>query len=111
MSRFTSHFGVAAMHYLGWRVSASLLIVLAFTGFAIENSAVAQNFSLDRGKIKPVPIESGVVKITPENSLIEFIGTHVGSEPKPRLGGFETFQGEIGIADNLPKSLNVDINI
>lgn len=37
------------------------------------------------------------VIIGPENSKVEFIGTHVGDDPKPRLGGFQEFRGSVGV--------------
>jgi len=39
-----------------------------------------------------VPVQS-VVLIGPSNSRISFVGTHVGDDPKPRLGGFKDFSG------------------
>ena len=47
----------------------------------------------------PVPIENGVVNLKPENTKVEFIGTHVG-EPNPRLGGFGKFAGQLKMADD-----------
>src|SRR5207247_1917380 len=60
---------------------------------------------------KPVPIKSGVALLTPENSKIEFVGTHVGAKPDPRTGGFEKFTGraEVDPATKTLKSLSVDI--
>ena len=43
---------------------------------------------------KPVAITGAVATLTPENSKIEFIGTHAGARPDPRLGGFEKFTGQ-----------------
>ena len=58
----------------------------------------------------PVPIASGVVSLSPENSKIGFVGTHVG-EPKPRTGGFERFSGTLGVdeASFALKSVSVEI--
>ncbi|WP_158265547.1 YceI family protein [Blastopirellula marina] len=36
------------------------------------------------------PVE---VTLSPDNTLIQFVGTHVGDEPKPRTGKFGKFQG------------------
>jgi|GEM_PF-2200824 len=44
----------------------------------------------------PVPYQT-VVNLAPENTRIEFVGTHVGDDPKPRLGGFSKFEGMIGV--------------
>lgn len=42
-----------------------------------------------------VKIEEGGVKIDPSNTRVEFVGTHVGDDPKPRLGGFQKFSGNL----------------
>lgn len=55
--------------------------------------AIAQQTATDS---KPVGFES-VARISPENTKVEFVGTHVGDEPKPRLGGFSEFAGIIGV--------------
>lgn len=66
-------------------------------------------------KATPVAIETvdgeTVVVLKPGNTRIEFVGTHVGDDPKPRLGGFEKFSGTIGIKDNKPVSVNVEMEI
>ena len=43
----------------------------------------------------PVPLESGVATLSPENTMVAFVGTHVGDDPKPRLGGFKKFSGKL----------------
>ncbi len=44
---------------------------------------------------KPVAIKDGVAELSPENSRIQFVGTHVGEKPDPRVGGFEKFSGRL----------------
>ena len=44
--------------------------------------------------VTPVPFQT-VLLITPANSSINFVGKHVGDDPKPRLGGFASFKGLI----------------
>jgi polyisoprenoid-binding protein YceI len=58
------------------------------------------------------PVESGVAKLTPENTKILFVGTHVGPKPDPRTGGFEKFTGEAVVDDENKtlKSVEVDID-
>lgn len=60
---------------------------------------------------KPVPIESGVAALTPENTKIVFVGTHVGAKPDPRTGGFEKFTGkaEVDPAAKTLKSVSIEI--
>lgn len=48
----------------------------------------------ENGLVIPVPIENGIAKLSQENSLIEFTGTHNADEPNPRLGTFQDFTGE-----------------
>ena len=43
----------------------------------------------------PVALVGGVATLSPENSKVSFIGTHVGDDPKPRLGGFKKFSGQL----------------
>lgn len=60
----------------------------------------------------PVPIES-MVTLTPANSRISFVGTHVGDDPKPRLGGFSKFYGQLKLdpSSNTITSVAIDIKI
>jgi polyisoprenoid-binding protein YceI len=60
----------------------------------------------------PVPVES-MVMLTPANSRISFVGTHVGDDPKPRLGGFSKFSGQLKVdpAKKTITSLAIDIKI
>lgn len=45
-------------------------------------------------EIQPVPLDKGVAKLLPENSRVEFIGSHNEDNPEPRHGGFELFSGQ-----------------
>ncbi len=47
----------------------------------------------------PVSLSEGVATLSPENSKVEFVGKHEGSEPKPRLGGFAKFSGKLTVDD------------
>lgn len=60
----------------------------------------------------PVPVES-IVTLTPSNSRISFVGTHVGDDPKPRLGGFSKFYGQLNVdpAKNTVTSIAIDIKV
>jgi polyisoprenoid-binding protein YceI len=63
----------------------------------------------------PVPIEDGVAKISNENTAIQFVGIHVvtneGDDTKPRLGGFQSFNGSIGVKDGAVASMNLEIDV
>jgi polyisoprenoid-binding protein YceI len=59
----------------------------------------------------PVAVEKGKVALTPKNTTIQFVGTHVGAEPNPRTGYFTKFKGELAIdeATKAPKATSVEI--
>ncbi len=83
------------------------LLLLPAISMAQETEAEAET--------KPIAIATmdgkSVAKLAPENTRIEFIGTHVGDDPKPRLGGFKKFTGTIGIEDGHPVSVEVEMEI
>ncbi len=58
-----------------------------------------------------VPIESGAAVLGPDNTMIQFVGTHVGDKPDPRTGGFEQFTGkaEVDAQSKMLKSVSVEI--
>ena len=62
--------------------------------------------------LKPVPLTSGVAKISAQNTKIEFVGTHSGEKPDPRSGGFGKFAGQITVdpAAKTLKAIVVDID-
>lgn len=45
--------------------------------------------------LTPVPIESGVVAIGPENAEIQFVGRHADPQKDDRVGVFQEFSGRI----------------
>ena len=47
------------------------------------------------GDKTPVAIKDGTAEVNPENSRIQFIGTHAGAKPDPRVGGFTKFSGKL----------------
>jgi len=64
------------------------------------------------GELTPVPVVDGKAILTPDNTSIGFVGTHVGSTPNPRTGGFAQFTGtaEVDPAGKTLKSASVEIN-
>ena len=75
-------------------VLALLLAVTAAQISAQETGVAKETERSDEAK--PVELSDGFAKLVPENTRIEFIGTHVGDDKKPRLGGFQKFAGKIG---------------
>jgi polyisoprenoid-binding protein YceI len=61
--------------------------------------------------LKPVAAADGKVALTPENTSIGFVGTHMGPKPDPRTGGFEKFSGtaEVDPATKTLKSATLEI--
>jgi polyisoprenoid-binding protein YceI len=61
----------------------------------------------------PPEIEQGkfTLLLSPANTKIEFVGTHVGEKPDPRKGGFDKFTGklELDLAAKSLKSISLDI--
>lgn len=51
--------------------------------------------AVEPAKTTPVAMIEGVATLSPENTKVNFVGTHVGDEPKPRLGGFNKFKGKL----------------
>jgi polyisoprenoid-binding protein YceI len=61
----------------------------------------------------PVPIANGVVDLSPANTKIQFVGTHVGPKPDPnaRIGGFEKFTGQARVDPASKKLQSVAVDI
>jgi polyisoprenoid-binding protein YceI len=60
---------------------------------------------------KPVAIEDGAATLTPKNTTIQFVGTHVGPKPDPRTGYFTKFTGALAVdeATKAPTAAFVEI--
>jgi polyisoprenoid-binding protein YceI len=56
----------------------------------------------------PAPAAQDVA-LTPGNAKIQFVGTHVGDDPKPRTGTFAKFVGSAALEGEGLKSVQVDI--
>lgn len=60
----------------------------------------------------PVPVQGGMVEITPATSRIVFVGKHSDPQkPDPRTGGFEQFKGMAKVADGQVTEIEVDIDV
>jgi polyisoprenoid-binding protein YceI len=61
---------------------------------------------------KPVPVEDGKVALDAKNTTIQFVGTHVGSKPDPRIGYFGKFAGELAVHETAkaPESVTLEID-
>jgi len=55
---------------------------------------------------------AGPATLAPENTKIEFVGTHVGPKPDPRVGSFAKFAGkmELDAAAKTVKSISIEID-
>ncbi|MBX3442865.1 MAG: YceI family protein [Planctomyces sp.] len=60
---------------------------------------------------KPVPLDGDAIAISPENTRIEFVGTHSGAKPDPRTGTFETFSGKLEFSGDANELAAVTIEI
>lgn len=60
----------------------------------------------------PVSLRDGVARLSPANTQIEFVGTHEGAKPDPRIGGFRKFTGKLTMDSDTQsiESLSLDIN-
>jgi polyisoprenoid-binding protein YceI len=79
-------------------VASLLLLVDSQTAAGQEKTAAAK---ADRA-----------IALTPQNTRIQFVGTHAGDRPDPRTGGFEKFKGtmELEPATGALKSVAVVID-
>lgn len=57
-------------------------------------------------------IDAGTAILSPENTTIQFVGTHVGDKPDPRTGVFMKFAGTASIdpASNALQAVSVEID-
>ena len=59
--------------------------------------------------VTPVALSDGSATLTPENTKVDFVGIHVGDDPKPRLGGFAKFTGSLELnVDGSLKSMSME---
>lgn len=88
------------------------LFAIALCSALPLDGALAQTTQTSETATSPVPVQS-VVLLSPSNSRISFVGIHVGDDPKPRLGGFQQFQGYAVVNPTSGKveSLLIDINV
>jgi polyisoprenoid-binding protein YceI len=80
---------------------------LALCQFATAQTATrqpARNAQAREAPPRPVAINNGKVPLTPQNTTVQFVGTHTGDEPNPRTGYFTKFTGELAI-DEASKTL------
>jgi polyisoprenoid-binding protein YceI len=63
------------------------------------------------GEIEPARLNDGKVALTPKNTVIQWVGTHVGDDPNPRTGTFKSFKGTAAVdpEKNGLKSVSVEI--
>jgi polyisoprenoid-binding protein YceI len=88
-----------------------LTLSIALTHSALAQPTPPESPAPQAIEAKPVPIADGQVSLTPENTLIQFIGTHVGDKPDPRVGNFQKFKGTamVDAASKTIQSIEVEI--
>jgi polyisoprenoid-binding protein YceI len=94
-----------------------VLVCSAALGISQRASAqtATQTAASDRQRREPapvpVPIMEGKVALTPKNTTVQFVGTHVGPDPNPRIGYFTKFDGELTLdeATNALKGATLNI--
>jgi polyisoprenoid-binding protein YceI len=92
------------MHKLFLAILLLILLPLStVTAQATKTKSTPVSVNSTNGKL--------ICELAPSNTSIEFIGTHVGDKPKPRLGGFKKFKGQVEIADGKPVALNLAMEI
>ncbi len=50
------------------------------------------------------------IELSPENTVIQFVGTHVGDKPDPRTGRFADFAGTLTVRDGKLNAIQVEID-
>jgi polyisoprenoid-binding protein YceI len=60
----------------------------------------------------PVPIKSGTITLSPQNTLIQFVCAHIAPNPDPRTGHFAKFSGQaqVDATAKALKSVSVEID-
>ena len=59
----------------------------------------------------PVPVSGGEANLTPQNTTIQFIGTHIGDRPDPRTGYFTKFTGQLTVDETNKALAGVEVDI
>jgi polyisoprenoid-binding protein YceI len=81
--------------------------------FAVASLLPVVDSQKAAGQEKTAAAKGGrAVALTPENTRIQFVGTHSGDRPDPRTGGFEKFKGtmELDPGSGALKSVAVEID-
>lgn len=91
-----------------FRITIASLVVAAWMTTV---SRAAEEKKPEKPAPKPIPIEASAAKIGPKNTRIEFVGLHTGDDPKPRLGGFQKFDGVLVVDSGVLKGISVEIEV
>jgi len=94
------------------KLSHLMIVILSLVLVARAELAGAQAVAEKKEAAPvPVPMKEGKVELTPKNSTVQFIGTHIGPEPNPRICYFTKFKGVLTIeaATKAPQSAELDI--
>jgi len=86
-----------------FRVFVIAIMFVVASGLNVPAASAAER--------SPVAVAAGTAMLNPENTKIQFVGTHVGPKPDPRTGGFAKFSGtvQVDVAAKTLKSVSLDI--
>jgi polyisoprenoid-binding protein YceI len=71
---------------------------------ATSNDSASSGEASPMASLTPVGIENGAIALSPAYTMIEFVGTHAGNKPDPRVGHFGQFSGTL-LVDPATKAL------
>jgi polyisoprenoid-binding protein YceI len=83
-----------------WRGGCALCVSFAMATASLHAQDGAKAEKADAVKPVPVAVDNHVAPLSADNTLVQFVGTHVGDDPRPRLGGFREFSGQITLNDD-----------
>jgi len=83
------------------------VLLLACSGCAPQVAVDAENLNnVPAPSVDPLDTQ---IALTPENTKVQFVGTHAAADPNPRTGVFEQFSGTATIDGSALTSLEVEI--
>lgn len=78
---------------------------------ATSDNSISSGEASPMVSLTPVAIENGAIALSPANTMIEFVGTHAGDKPDPRVGHFGQFTGTLSVDPATQALTGVSIKI